>query len=140
MTFAERVLYHQIHPAKVFADVATAIIAIDLFWQRALIPGLVVGLGPPILVSLAILQEIHLEPYRQSRLGAYLRRYMTATAQTLRLFGALLAFYAAWHRVLAGIVAAFVLVAACWAYGIVLRELAKYRRDRQATSWDRPHR
>jgi hypothetical protein len=30
MTFAERALYHQIHPAKLFADIATAFIGIDL--------------------------------------------------------------------------------------------------------------
>ena len=31
MSFAERALYHQIHPAKLFADTSTALVAIDLF-------------------------------------------------------------------------------------------------------------
>ena len=31
MSFAERALYHQIHPAKLFADTASALVAIDLF-------------------------------------------------------------------------------------------------------------
>jgi len=30
LNFAERALYHQIHPAKLFADIATALVAIDL--------------------------------------------------------------------------------------------------------------
>ena len=29
MNFAERALYHQIHPAKLFADIATAFVAIE---------------------------------------------------------------------------------------------------------------
>jgi hypothetical protein len=119
MTMRERVLYHQIHPLKLFADFSSAIIAIDLFWQHALVSGLVIGFVPPVLVSFAIIQEVDLERYRRSGMGAYLRRYMTPTAQVLRLFGALIAFYAAWQHVPAGIVGAFALVAACWSYGIV---------------------
>jgi hypothetical protein len=121
MTLRERVLYHQIHPLKVFTDVSTAIIAIDLFWQHELGPALVIGFLPPVLVSFAILQEVDLEHYRRSGMGAYLRRYMTPTAQALRLFGALIAFYSAWYRVPAGIMGGLALVAACWSYGIVRR-------------------
>ena len=44
MSFAERALYHQIHPAKLFADTATALVAIDLFWRHALVPGLIIAL------------------------------------------------------------------------------------------------
>lgn len=41
MTFAERTLYHQIHPAKLFADIATALVGIDLFWRHELAAGLI---------------------------------------------------------------------------------------------------
>jgi hypothetical protein len=121
MTMRERILYHQIHPLKLFTDISTAIIAIDLLWQHQLGTALVIGFVPPILVSFAIIEEVDLEPYRRSRMGAYLRRYMTPTAQALRLFGALFAFYASWQHVPAGILAAFALVAACWLNGIVPR-------------------
>jgi len=112
MTMRERVLYHQIHPLKLFADFSSAIIAIDLLWQHALVSGLIIGLLPPMLVSFAIIQEVDLERYRRSGMGAYLRRYMTPTVQALRLFGALIALYASWYHVPAGIIGGFALVAA----------------------------
>ena len=67
----------------------------------------------------AIIQEVDLERYRRSGMGAYLRRYMTPTVQALRLFGALIALYASWYHVPAGIIGGFALVAACWSYGIL---------------------
>ena len=118
MTMRERVLYHQIHPLKLFADFSSAIIAIDLLWQHALVSGLIIGLLPPMLVSFAIIQEVDLERYRRSGMGAYLRRYMTPTVQALRLFGVAVAFYAAWYHVPAGVVGGLGLVALCWANGI----------------------
>jgi hypothetical protein len=118
MTFAERVLYHQIHPAKVFADVASALLAIDLFWRHELLPGIVIALLPPALVSAVLLREADLERYRASGMGAYLRRFMPPWVQALRLFGAAVAWYAAWYRVPALVIGGLVLVAACWANGI----------------------
>lgn len=43
LTLRERVLYHQVHPAKLFADIATALVVIDLFWHHALAPGLIIA-------------------------------------------------------------------------------------------------
>jgi hypothetical protein len=118
MTFAERALYHQIHPAKLFADTATALVAIDLFWRHALVPGLIVALLPPLLVSAVLLREADLERYRSSPMGAYLRQFMPPWVQALRLFGVGVAFYAAWYQFPAGVVSGLALVAICWANGI----------------------
>jgi hypothetical protein len=121
LTLRERVLYHQIHPAKLFADVATALVAIDLFWRHALAPGLIVGILPPLLVSAVLVNEADLERYRSSPMGAYLRRFMPGWVQALRLFAIGFAFYAAWFHAPAGVVGSLVLVVACWANGIVRR-------------------
>ena len=118
LTFRERVLYHQIHPAKLFADIATALVAIDLFWRHALAPGLIIALLPPLLVSAVLLQEGNLDRYRSSPMGAYLRRFMPPWVQAVRLFGVALAFYASWHHIPAGIYGGLALVAVCWANGL----------------------
>ena len=118
LTFRERVLYHQIHPAKLFADIATALVGIDLFWRHALAQGLIIALVPPLLVSAVLLQEGNLERYRSSPMGAYLRRFMPPWVQAVRLFGVALAFYASWHHVPAGIYGGLALVAVCWANGL----------------------
>jgi len=118
MTFAERVLYHQIHPAKLFADTATAVVAIDLFWRHALVPGLIIALLPPLLVSAVLLREADLERYRSSPMGAYLRQFMPPWVQAVRLFGVGVALYAASYRFPAGVIGGIALVAICWANGI----------------------
>lgn len=118
LTFRERVLYHQIHPAKVFTDVATALVAIDLFSRHQLVPGLIIALLPPLLVSAVLVQEGDLGGYRSSPMGAYLRRFMPPWVQAVRLFGVALAFYASWHHVPAGIYGGLALVAVCWANGL----------------------
>ena len=118
MTFAERALYHQIHPAKLFADISTAVIAIDLFWRHELAPGLIIALLAPVLVSAVLLREADLERYRSSPMGAYLRRFMPPWVQAVRLFGVGVAFYAAWFQFAPGVVSGLALVAICWANGI----------------------
>jgi len=69
VTFAERALYHQIHPAKLFADISTAVVGLDLFWRHELAPGLIIALLPPVLVSAVLLREADLERYRSSPMG-----------------------------------------------------------------------
>jgi hypothetical protein len=121
MTFAERALYHQIHPAKLFADIATALVGIDLFWRHELAAGLIIALLPPVLVSAVLVSEGDLERYRSSAMGSYLRRFMPPWVQALRIFSVAFAFYAAWYHVPAGVIGSLALVAACWANGIVRR-------------------
>lgn len=118
LTFRERFLYHQIHPAKLFADVSTAVIGIDLFWRHQLAPGLIIALVAPLLVTAVLLLEADLDRYRSSAMGAYLRRFMPPWVQAVRLFGVGVAFYAAWYHVPAGVIGGLVLVAVCWANGI----------------------
>jgi hypothetical protein len=118
LTLRERVLYHQIHPAKLFTDISTALVAIDLFSRHQLVPGLIIALVPPLLVSAVLLQEGDLGRYRSSPMGAYLRRFMPPWVQAVRLFGVALAFYAAWYHFPAGVISGLALVAICWANGI----------------------
>jgi len=118
MTFAERALYHQIHPAKLYVDIATALVAIDLFWRHALAPGLIIALLPPVLVSAVLVREADLERYRSSLMGAYLRQFMPPWVQAMRLFGVGVAFYSAWYHFPAGVISGLALVAICWANGI----------------------
>jgi hypothetical protein len=119
LTFSERVLYHQIHPAKLFADMATPLFAIDLFWRHALIPGLIVAVLPPVLVSAVLVHEADLGRYRSSPMGAYLRRFMPPWVQAVRIFGIAVAFYAGWYHVTAGVIGGLALVALCWGAGAV---------------------
>jgi hypothetical protein len=134
MTFAERALYHQIHPAKLFAEFSTALIGIDLFWRHELAAGLIIALLAPVLVSAVLVQDADLVGYRSSAMGAYLRRFMPPWVQAVRHFGIAVAFYAAWHQVPVGVVGGLALVAVCWGTGAVRdgTRLLRGRSDRSA--------
>jgi hypothetical protein len=125
LTLRERALYHQIHPAKLFADISTAFIGIDLFWHHELVAGLVIALLTPALVSAALLYDGNFEPLRASRMGAYLRRFQPPWVLAIRLFGVGLAFYAAWYHVPAGSIGGVAIVAVCWANGLIPRRLLR---------------
>jgi hypothetical protein len=68
MTLGDRVLYHQIHPAKLAIDVTTAVGAAALLWQHRLAAALTVGFVPSIVATAILVQWGDLDPYRDSAL------------------------------------------------------------------------
>lgn len=98
MNRQEKILYHQIHPLKLFTDWSTGAISYYLLWRRRLVPALLAQLIPPVAVSLALMQWADLEPHKRSSLGRYLERHMTPQMQAVRLLGNLVISVAAWYR------------------------------------------
>ena len=121
MTLKEKFLFHQVHPAKLATDIGAAIVSLYLLWQHQLVIGLLTHFIPPPIGSAAIIRFADLETYKNSRLGAYLVRYMTPIAQAARLAGDLITVGAAWYQSFAGILFGLTVIAAAWSYGWVLR-------------------
>jgi len=119
MTLKEKILHHQVHPAKLGADIIAAVVSLYFFWQHQLFAGLVTHLLPPVIASAAVLHLADLAPYKISRLGAYLERYMTSTVQAIRLAGDLITVLAAWYHSVAGIAAGAAVILAAWSYGLL---------------------
>jgi hypothetical protein len=90
MTPAERRLYHQVHPLKLFTDVATSFASSWLLWHRAWIAGAIVGLVPSVVVSAVMLWRVDLEPWARTPVGRYVARFMTRRVEALRGAGQLL--------------------------------------------------
>jgi len=97
MDFAERRLYHQIHPAKIATDLAADIAGTILLWHHRLAAGLTASFLPPVVAS-ALLMRTDLTPYQNSAAGAYLRLNMTPTLEAVRLGGFVLHAVGAWRR------------------------------------------
>jgi hypothetical protein len=55
LSLGERALYHQIHSLKLLTDWVTAMVGAWAFWEHRLVLGLLVGILPPVLVSIAFL-------------------------------------------------------------------------------------
>jgi hypothetical protein len=119
----EKLLFHQVHPAKLATDIGAAVVSLFFLWQHQLVIGLLTHFIPPPIGSAAVIRFANLESYKNSRLGAYLVRYMTPTAQLTRLAGDLVMVAAAWYQSLDGIVFGLAMIAAAWSYGLVLRQL-----------------
>ena len=119
MTLREKILFHQVHPVKLATDVASAFVSLYFLWHHALIVGLLAHLVPPPVGSAIVMACVDLEPYKNSRLGAYLVRYMRPGAQAARLVGDLIMVVAAWFRSPGGIAAGLLIILAAWSYGLI---------------------
>jgi hypothetical protein len=121
VTLKEKLLFHQVHPAKLVTDIGAAIVSLYLLWQHQLVLGLLSHFIPPPIGSAAVIRFADLDSYKNSRLGAYLVRYMTPLAQAARLAGDLITVGAAWYQSFAGILFGLAVIAAAWSYGWMLR-------------------
>ena len=78
MDLREKKLYHQIHPIKLMTDVGSALMFLFFLWHHRLVPAIVVGFVPPVVVSVAMMLWLpDLEWLKQSALGQYISKYMT---------------------------------------------------------------
>jgi hypothetical protein len=118
MNRRDRLLYHQIHPLKLATDVGTAIIAAVAFWHHAPVAGVVVGFIPSIVVTIALLRWADLEPYASSRLGRYVRRYMTRRVEAARFVGLIPLWGGAWMHRLSVVGFGVLWILACWLWGL----------------------
>ena len=119
MTVKEKFLIHQVHPAKLATDIGAANLSPVAAPARDRAP---YTLHPAAhWVCCGYPFRAHLDSYKNSRLGAYLVRYMTPLAQAARLAGDLITVGAAWYQSFAGILFGLAVIAAAWSYGWVLR-------------------
>jgi len=120
MTPREKSIYHQIHPAKLFIDWSTGLIALYPFWQHLLVMALLIAFVPSILASLIILRFVDLEPYKQTAFGRYVHRYMTRPLEATRFAGYALMALGAWIHAVWVIFVGFLIILLAWLRGIIL--------------------
>ena len=119
MDFNEKVLYHQIHPAKLAADLIGSIVSTYLMWRRKFTWAMLAAFVPAFLASVLVISYADLERRKHSPFGRYMRRYMDRRVlDGWRFFGQVLMWGGAWYRVgkLVPIGAATVLAA--WVSGL----------------------
>ena len=117
MTLKEKILYHQIHPLKLTADIGCEPVSLYFFWQHDLVLGLATHLVPPIAASLILICCADFEAIKSSKAGAYLQRHMTRTIEGIRLAGDIVMVFGAWLHRPSLIVAGLALVVIAWCSG-----------------------
>ncbi|HTM68842.1 MAG TPA: hypothetical protein VL426_06120 [Candidatus Binatia bacterium] len=120
MTSKEKTLYHQIHPAKLAADLVAGIGAVVLFAKGHPWPALALAVVVPVAATVAVIRYADLEPLKRSRFGAYVKKFMTTSAQVQRLAGFAILCWAAWKgSYLLGVLGAALIVHA-WVAGLLI--------------------
>ena len=118
MRLADKVLVHQVHPAKVGADVTAALVSNVLLWRGGR-PGIAIAarLVPAVAGSAAVLSLADLDALARTRRGRYVLAHMPPSAQAVRLAGdAVMGFGARRHSVPLLLAGAAVVVAG-WSHG-----------------------
>jgi hypothetical protein len=118
MDFGEKVLYHQIHPAKLAADIGASLVSTCLMWRRRFAWAMLAAFLPAVLASILVIRYADLERRKRSAFGRYLRRYMNRRVEAWRFFGQVIIWVGAWYRVGKLVPIGLAIVVAAWASGI----------------------
>ena len=121
MNIIDKTLYHQIHPFKLSTDVITAFAAVYLLWLHLVIEGLVVAFIPSLIISLFMLRLMDFEEQKQSKLGKYVKKYMTRRTDTIRSVGFLVMLVGGWFRLIWLVGLGFLVVILVWLNGLIFR-------------------
>jgi hypothetical protein len=111
-------LVHQVHGAKLAADVGAGVVSTWLMRQGRPGTALLVAHTAAAIAS-AIVMRRDLLPLAQTRRGRYVLAHMPVAAQALRYAGQIIAWYMAYHHRWFGIALGYLLVLGGWAYGLV---------------------
>jgi hypothetical protein len=113
---AGRVLVHQVHPAKIGADVTASLVSNVLLWRARPKTAIAVRVLLPLAGSAAVLRFADLDALARTGRGRYVLAHMPPSAQAVRLAGdALMGLGAHRHRC-ALIVAGAAVVVAGWSH------------------------
>jgi hypothetical protein len=116
MRLADGVLIHQVHPAKIGADVTASIVSNMLLWKSRPKAAMVVRLVLPVAGSAAVLGLADLDAVVRTRRGRYVLVHMPASAQAVRLAGDALMGLGASRRSPALLLAGAAVIAIGWSH------------------------
>jgi hypothetical protein len=118
MDFNEKVLYHQIHPAKLATDIGASLVSTYLMWRRRFVAAMLAAFVPAVLASVLVMRYADLERRKHSRFGRYVHRYMDWRVSGWRFFGQVVIWVGAWYRVGKLVPIGLAIVVGAWASGL----------------------
>ncbi len=98
MDFTEKLLYHQIHPAKLASDIAGSLISTYLLWRHKFGPAMLSAFVSATLASAFVLRFADLERLKRSSFGHYIRQFMTRRIEAWRFAGQVVMWLGAWYH------------------------------------------
>ena len=118
MRLADGAVIHQVHPAKIGADVAASLVSNLLLWQERPTAAVAVRVIVPIAGSAAVLSLADLDGLSRTRRGRYVLAHMPPSAQAVRLAGDALMGLGAYRRNALLLIAGATMIGAGWSHGL----------------------
>ncbi len=125
MNLEQRVLYHQIHPLKLFVDWSAGFIALYFAWRRELGITWAIALVPSVLVTIYLIRFADLQKYKDSRFGHYVAKYMGSNMEQIRLLGYAVMLIGAWIHAVWMIPAGLLVIVLAWSRGAIQERFQK---------------
>jgi hypothetical protein len=119
MTFAEKKLYHQIHPLKLFTDWSTGFIAVYFCWYHALWIALLIMFVPSIIITYLLITFADLQNLKKSPFGKYVKKYMSPKMEIIRFAGYFVMVLGAWTHIVLLIPLGLLIILAAWCRGLL---------------------
>jgi hypothetical protein len=123
----QRLLVHQVHPAKLGVDITASVVSTVLLWQHHLSGGLLVRYLLPPLGTLLVLSFGDVDRRAGTFAGQYILEHMPPVLVAIRLAGDTLMALGAWRRRPACIALAVLLIALGWSHGMMAPLLRRRR-------------
>ena len=138
MRLSDRILVHQVHPAKISADVAASLVSNLLLWCSRPKAAVVVRGALPVAGSVAVLSLADLDALARTRRGRWVRVHMPPSAQAVRLVGDAVMAVGARRRSPALLITGALVVAAGWSHPWWARASSReYASSRSSACGDR---
>ncbi len=118
MRMAEGALLHQVHPAKIGADLGASIISDVLLWRERPAAAVALRCVVPIASSAAVLVLADLDALARTRRGRYVLAHMPPSAQAVRIAGDALMGIGAYRRSPLLCAAGAAMVMAGWSHAL----------------------
>jgi hypothetical protein len=118
MRLGDGALIHQVHHAKIGADVSAAVISSVLLWHERPKAAVAVRLVVPAAGSAAVLVLADLDSLSRTRRGRYVLAHMPASAQAVRLAGDALMALGCYRRSAPLLLAGAAVVGVGWSHAL----------------------
>jgi hypothetical protein len=121
---------HQVHPAKISADVTASIVSNVLLWKGEVKTAITVRVVVPVLGSAAVLGMADLDSLGKTRRGRYVLEHMPPAAQAIRLAGDAVMVWGARRRSRAFLLIGAAVIVAGWSHALWPHALARQAQPR----------
>jgi hypothetical protein len=115
----ERLLVHQVHPAKLATDIGASVVSNVLLWRQHAVAGLGVRYLAPVVGSAMVLSLADVERLSTSRAGQHVLRHMPPVMMALRLAGDSLMAAGAWSHRWPWIAVGALVIGVGWSHGLL---------------------